>query len=349
MKRALAWLIVLCSVVRGDFPQWPQPDNLPFVYHPFEHRIEANNHIVIYGDSTYGTSIRLDGSKVYSGDSSVVGFVLKANDSDNQSSHGYLPHRAYIFDEFYGYPLIDTTRYQGVPMQCPCFIEFAYLEVGINLHGRGRDSLGHKKIDDWESPGTVTPDSTHINPTPVTIGRDSDNYLYIEHAPQFDTTIHIYQAAAANDPTGAKRLTPNRWHLIQWYYDPIAYGDSGYSKVWSDFNLESWNTVRHQPGFISAVHLGLYCSAAVASGSVYNDNEMIVRVHNEQEAVFLYMTGRRLGYKLWARPPPQQWYFWPRGYQGKIAISFSRVSGIRIRKSFSNLLFNPNTTTISIN
>ena len=62
---------------------------------------------------------------------------------------------------------------------------------------------------------------------------------------------------------------------------------NGYAKVWLNKQLVSHATVEGGHGKLEQAHFGLYASAALDSGVIYNDKLRIVEVSNEQEATNL--------------------------------------------------------------
>lgn len=247
----------------------------PYYYGTFEHRSEANGYVTTWGPA-YGTSIGLSPSSLY-GDSAVVGFVNHANDTDNV---GHDVHRSYIIPRFFGHPVGDSVSYKGQSIQCPCFIQFWYKVQNMTLHGR---PVG---IDDWNSLITLTPDSSDLFFPVVTVNEDTLQYVYLFHVPSFGQATHTYQAGPSNDPTGKKKLTRNKWHLIQQLYDNRV---THRTSVWINGMLTSSANLADSSGHICQFHAGLYCSPAVSSGTVLNDDMIIVSVIDSLDAAFRYM------------------------------------------------------------
>jgi hypothetical protein len=275
-KRVLKLILLAFLCAHGNaippFHNW--------VYMPADERPEAYGYVVAYGDSAYGTSIGLSASPRYQGDSAVVAFILRANDTDNQSAGGYKPHRGHIDYKYRGYA-IGTTHIIGVEQQCPCYFGVWYYVSGLPLHSHsgGRD-------DDWNSIYTFTKDTTDNFDSVITVNENTQGYVYAQHVPLSGQAIHLYQADSINDPTGSKKLTRNKWHLVQ------VLLDTKYSHkitVWVDGKLSCIANVSGRTNTVAQWHAGLYSSAATGSGTVLNDEIYGAPVKDSLEAILIYM------------------------------------------------------------
>ena len=125
----------------------------------------------------------------------------------------------------------------------------------------------------------------------MTIVRDSAGYIAWEHVPTVDSSTTIYQMNRFNDPTGVGRIRPGEWAKIQCYLDNDSI--TGYAAVWvtnpRGTFLHSTAHVHKRNGQLAQFHAGLYASSAVSSGSVWNDDLLIVHVPDISYAIHYYL------------------------------------------------------------
>lgn len=274
-------LVALASLSRGDITA---PYTYP-MYAGFEERAESKGYVITSGNAQYGTSLSLSGSGTqrYAGDSALVGFNLRPNCLTNQPDSCYNPHRAYVNFRNRGFALF-TTHIIGEMAQCPCWFQTWYYVSNMRLHGHV-DTLGNHLTSDWNSILTVTPDTTDNGDSVVTINEDTTNYLYLFHVPAVGQNVHSFQRTPANDPTGAMRLTRDKWHLIQVYYDNhITHSAS----VWMDGFLQSSAHIDGRLPGVAQYHFGLYTSPACSTGTVLNDEQMFTPIHDSLEGIFRF-------------------------------------------------------------
>ena len=176
--------------------------------------------------------------------------INAANDVNNESSGGYVPHR--------GYPTVQFYKTVDGAMKTPCMID---IELKVNISLTVRSPL----IDDWFSPLTFTSETGDVWSRVVTVALSPDGRLYLQHVPLQGQSNLIYQATSTN---GGPAFPINKWVKISVLFDsdPI----SGFAKVYQDGALVSWANVRGMDGNLTQMHAGMYASAAVASGVCYN-------------------------------------------------------------------------------
>lgn len=268
-------VLLLATLATADITTVFRP---PF-YAGYEERAEAQGYVVTYGTTPWGTAINLSSSTV-SGDSSVVAFVVSANDTNNESSGGYKPHRSYVQPQFQGYPIGDSTRQVGKYLQCPCWFQTWYKQFGVTLAVR-------PGLDDWSSPLTFrASDSGSTSDSVVTLSIDLDNYVQWQHVPTFGLATHTYQITNALDPKGLRKIRNSTWHLIQTFYDPK---NLHRASVWVDGVLHSSANITGRHNVIGNWHAGMYLSAAVASGTVWNDETWLTTVRDSLDGIRRFM------------------------------------------------------------
>jgi hypothetical protein len=288
MKKLIGILLLLVSAAAAQFP--PLSPWQPFQYFGFESRIEANGIVVVYGTAMWKASIKLDASHIHNGDSSVVSFVTgpwgPTNCSDPLDS-ACQRHRAYTIQAFYGHKVsatADTNTITGVPLKCPCWTDFWYRYSNMTLRGA--------PYFDWESPATWAEDSTGAflgtRGGPVTLARDSAGYISFEHVPTFDSAAHTYQISLANDPNpGKNQIRSGKWAHIQVYMDTDS--ANGLGIVWVNGVEHSRSRIRGMHGTLTHFHGGLYCSPAVATGTISNDQLFLQHVPDLNYAIHRFM------------------------------------------------------------
>lgn len=202
----------------------------------------------------------IDGSKVHKA------WVLKANDSDNNSTLGYKPHRAY--------PTIQFQKTSGGIYRTPCLVSF-YVWLDAALETRSG-------INDWVSLATLTPDSSDQWVRVVVANVTVDGYFRLVHVPNQGEQIYTYQAEADNDPGKTKTFPYRKWVRVDIYIDFDE--TRGSARLWQNQVLVSQAQVRGGRGALAQAHFGLYAGAALSSGRVYNDKLRIREVADEAAA-----------------------------------------------------------------
>lgn len=218
---------------------------------------------------TYGSTHQFASDKKVFGRYSHKAWILGANDVNNDSTSGYLPHR--------GYPTVQFQTTSGGVFNTPCMVTlWVYLDISLSARGTGH-------IDDWFSFETFTTDPTNNWSRTITINVNPDGYVRLVHVPGQNDQTYIYQATSATDPSGSLLYPMRQWVRLDAYLDFSPTG--GYAKVWQNKQLVSYASVVDVNGTLAQAHFGLYASAAVASGTVWNDELRIVEVANEVSAM----------------------------------------------------------------
>ena len=224
---------------------------------------------------SFDSAQELSTEQVKDGRYSHKAWILKARDSNNDSTIlNYKPHRAYPTVQFQKKP-------EGI-YRTPCLVTFwVYLEMTLNPHPHGH-------IDDWFSFATLTPDVTDGWNRTVLANISSAGYLRLVHVPKQGQQIHLYQADASNDPNGTLKFPHRQWVRIDLLIDFSK--TNGYAKLWQNGILVSYACIEGGNGGLAQAHFGLYASAAITSGTVYNDKLRISEVKDESEALSLVRT-----------------------------------------------------------
>lgn len=219
----------------------------------------------------FASDSSLSAEQVKHGSFSHKAWITAARDVDNESTPGYVPHRAYPTFQFQETP-------EGV-LRTPCLVSlWVCLDFPPLAERPGQ-------VDDWFSFATLSPDPSDSWSRTVLVNVVHDGYLRLVHVPDQGEQEWIFQAEAANDPHGLLRFPSRQWVRIDVYIDFDA--DVGTARVWQDGHLVSHALVRGGNGGLAQVHFGLYASAAIASGTVYNDRLRIREVSGEAEAAAL--------------------------------------------------------------
>jgi len=210
-------------------------------------------------DSTHelATDIVKDGTK------SHKAWILKARDINNDGII-YLPHRAY--------PTIQFHKTTAGSFRTPCLVSF-WVYLDMNLVDKPTGS-----IDDWFSFATLSPDSSDNWARTVLVNIAPDGYVRLVHVPRQGEQTYLYQ-------TGSLKFPYKQWVRLDILIDFSA--ANGYAKVWQDSQLVSYARVEGGAGMLAQAHFGLYASAAIPSGTVYNDKLRIKEVKDEAEALVL--------------------------------------------------------------
>lgn len=223
-------------------------------------------YIVPLGD--YDSNQELSSEEVKNGHYAHKAWILKARDVNNDGLI-YLPHRAY--------PTIQLQKSTNGIFRTPCLVSiWVYLDMTMKFRPKG-------SINDWFSFLTLSPDqSTNWNRV-VCINTRPDGYIRLVHVPNQGEQIRIFQADSINNPDKSLQFKHKTWTRLDVYIDFAA--KYGYAKVWQNGKLVSHALVSGGNGGLAQIHCGLYASAAIPSGVIYNDNLIIREVENEEEVL----------------------------------------------------------------
>ena len=222
----------------------------------------------------YASSHELSSENVQQGSYAHKAWIVAARASTNDGPE-YLPHRAY--------PTIQLQKTTDGIYRTPCLVSL-WANLDISLVDRPAGS-----IDDWFSFVTLTPDSSDNWSRTVLVNIGPDGYARLMHVPRQGEQAYIYQASLATDPGGALKYPYREWVRLDVYIDFGAAG--GYAKVWQNGDLVSHAAVEGGQGGLAQAHFGLYASAAISSGTIYNDRLRIMEVADEAEASALVSAG----------------------------------------------------------
>jgi len=190
-------------------------------------------------------------------------WILKARDINNDGLI-YLPHRAY--------PTIQFHKTSTGSFRTPCLVSF-WVYLDINLVDKPTGS-----IDDWFSFATLSPDSSDSWSRTVLVNITPDGYVRLVHVPRQGEQIYVFQ-------TDSLKFPYRQWVRLDILIDFNS--TNGYAKVWQDSQLVSHAKVEGGDGLLAQAHFGLYASAAIPSGTIYNDKLRIKEVKDEAEALAL--------------------------------------------------------------
>ncbi|MEK6727013.1 MAG: polysaccharide lyase [Deltaproteobacteria bacterium] len=222
-------------------------------------------YIVPPGD--YDSSHEFSSEKVVDGVFAHKAWIVAARASDNDGID-YSPHRAY--------PTIQFQKTTEGIYRTPCLISL-WVNLDINLIDRTKGS-----IDDWFSFVTLTPDSSDNWSRTVIVNITPDGYIRLAHVPRQGEQEYLYQVDSVVDPPGNLKFAYRDWVRLDIYIDFSAAG--GYAKLWQNGVLVSHAMVEGGEGGLAQAHFGLYASAAIPSGTIYNDKLRIKEVLDETEA-----------------------------------------------------------------
>lgn len=214
----------------------------------------------------FASSHSLSSENAYDGKSSHKSWITSSRDDTNDGMV-YKPHRAY--------PTIQFQKTEGGIFRTPALITL-YVNADMELKER-------KGIDDWLSLATLTPDASDEWARTVLVNVTPDNYLRLVHVPRQGQQEYIYQASGQNDPEGKLRFPYKQWVRLDILIDFDEH--AGYAKVWQNGTLISHANVEGGLGGLAQAHFGMYASAAISSGTVYNDKLSIREVENEASAI----------------------------------------------------------------
>jgi hypothetical protein len=215
----------------------------------------------------FDSSHELSTDNVYHGTYAHKAWITAARAPDNDGSE-YRPHRAY--------PTVNFQKTADGIYRTPCLVSI-WVYLDMTLLDR---QPGH--IDDWMSFATLTPDASDNWTRTVLVNTGPDGYARLMHVPRQGEQVYQYQADSVNDPSGSLRFPYRQWVRFDVFIDFDA--ANGYAKLWQNGRLVSSARVEGGAGGIAQAHFGLYASAAVPSGTVYNDRLRIVEVADESEA-----------------------------------------------------------------
>jgi hypothetical protein len=193
-------------------------------------------------DGSFGCNHSIASDNLYDGFPCHKAEIISANAANNDPS---FPHR--------GYPTIQLYKTLGA-FKTPCRMSFAiWLDMAIGIHS----------TDDWFSPITLTDDETDSWNNVVGLVIGPKGYLEWFHVPTTGLGQHIYQADAIS---GGPKFPLKKWVNV----DIEADYSAGFVKCWQDGKMVSHSPVTGRLPRISQIHLGMYASASVPSGIVYN-------------------------------------------------------------------------------
>jgi hypothetical protein len=196
-------------------------------------------------------------------------WILSARHQDNDGLV-YEPHRAY--------PTIQLQKTEGGTFRTPCLASlWVYLDMELRDRAPG--------IDDWFSFATLSPDPSDAWARTVCVNIVHEGYVHLMHVPRQGKGEYLFQASSDNDPDGALSFPFRRWVRLDIFIDFDR--KAGYAKVWQDGSLVSHAMVEGGEGGLAQAHFGLYASAALPSGVIYNDKLRIAEVQDEAEALGL--------------------------------------------------------------
>jgi hypothetical protein len=268
-KSLILFFLLSSFAYSADYPAPTYQGELRSFESSFESIAEFKDFYIVPAGE-YASAQELSKDRVYHGVYSHKSWITAARAADNDGLV-YRPHRAY--------PTIQLQKTAGGIYRTPCLISlWVYLDV--NLVAR---SKGH--INDWFSPVTLSPDPSDKWSSVVTVGIGPDGYAKLIHVPRHNEQTHLYQAGADNDPNGQLRYPQRQWVRLDVYIDfDRAHGQA---ILWQNGKLVSHARVEGGSGGLAQAHFGLYASAAVASGTVFNDKLRIKEIRDEKEALAL--------------------------------------------------------------
>ena len=260
-------LLLLSCIIDPD-----NPDNSAIlIYEPvytgtprsFESSFETDsdfNDFYIVPPGDYDSNHKLSDEQVYDGSFAHKAWILQAR-ADNNDGSVYLPHRAY--------PTVQLQKTVDGIYRTPSLIRlWVYLDITLEDKPDG-------SIDDWFSFITLTPDASDYWSRTVLVNiAPDDNYVRLVHVPNQGEQEWIFQANASANPDLV--FPYNKWVRLDVLID---FDDtSGYAKVWQDGDLVSHAYVNGGVGGLAQAHFGMYASAAISSGTIYNDKLRIKEI-----------------------------------------------------------------------
>ena len=254
-----------CSSIHG--PSYKGP------FRSFESSFESIsdfNDFYIVPPGDYQSSHELSSENPLHGQFSHKAWIVNAGNSHNDGP-GYFPHRAY--------PTIQLQKTTDGIFRTPCLVTL-WVYLDINLINRPPGT-----IDDWFSFITLSPDASDNWSRTVLANLVFDGYVHLAHVPDQGKQEYLFQADRINDPEGLMVFPMNQWVRLDLLIDFDA--DRGYAKLWQNGTLISHALVKGGDSGLAQAHFGLYASAAVSSGTIYNDRLRLIEVSDEDEATLL--------------------------------------------------------------
>lgn len=194
-------------------------------------------------------------------------WVDSARDVQNDTGD-YEPHRAYVTHQFYKHAVQFFNK---------CLVSI-YIYTDVNLYKK-------TGTDDWLSLATFSDDTTNSWDRTVLVNLTTDGYIRLVHVPIQQGQTHTYQAGPRNTENPNLKWPQREWNRLDVYLDFDSTG--GEAKVWQNGSLISTAEIDSVNGYIVQAHFGLYSSATMASGTVYNDKLRIIEVANDSVAQVL--------------------------------------------------------------
>jgi len=261
-------LILFCALSSCAYPEKLTQNNRVFSS-SFEAESDFTGFYVV-PQGEYDSSHELSSDNVYEGLLSHKAWIIKARDTDNDALL-YKPHRAY--------PTIQMYKSNQGSFVTPCLVSLkVYLDLTLADKPSG-------STDDWFSFATLSPDASDMWTRTILVNTAPDGYVRLVHVPEQGRQEYVFQAESSNDPEGALLFPYRQWVSFDIYID--LDDKNGYAKVWQDGVLVSHAYIKGGKGLLEQAHFGLYASAAVASGTVYNDALLIREVNGEEQAMSL--------------------------------------------------------------
>lgn len=224
----------------------------------------------IVPQGSYDSNHELNSEIVYDGKYSHKAWILKARDINNDGKI-YLPHRAY-----------PTIQFQNTPkgsFKTPCLISlYVYLDISLIDKPQG-------SIDDWFSFATLSPETDDNWARTVGVNLTPDGYVKLVHVPRQGEQDRIYQMSSSIDIDSKFLFAYKKWVRLDIFIDFDS--SSGYAKVWQDGVLVSHAKVEGGLGYLFQSHFGMYSSASISQGIIYNDKLRIREVGSESDALTL--------------------------------------------------------------
>lgn len=231
--------------------------------------------------SSYGSFIDSSMEVVYHGILSHKHWInpdSAPRDIDNESTPNYLPFRSY--------QTIQLHKANGIGYMGKTLLSF-YAWTDVDLYER----VG---IDDWLSLATLTCDTSDNWQRTILANLTPDGYIRLVHVPNQGEQNHTFQINATNNPTLSRKWKHKRWNRVDMYIDTDSV--SGKAILWQNQFKMSEAPVRQCQGslgsppltpYLIQVHLGLYASAMLEKGLVYNDKVRLIEVANDSVAQVL--------------------------------------------------------------
>jgi hypothetical protein len=270
MRHFLLFLVILILSLSCSFPS-PTflGENRTFTT-SFESLSDFTNFYITPLNS-YDSNQELSTELAIDGQYSHKAWIVTSR-ADNNDGLEYKPHRAY--------PTIQLDKIKNGIFRTPCLISL-WVYLDINLQDRNG-------IDDWFSFITLSPDTSDNWSRTVLVNIVPDGYIRLVHVPDQGKQEYIYQVNSESDQNGLLLFPYRTWVRLDILidFDP----KSGYAKLWQNGILVSHAKVNGGNNGLAQAHFGLYASAAIQSGTIYNDKLRIIELSNEQESIELVNT-----------------------------------------------------------